>query len=190
MFKDIQRGLEKFFTKERVLVIIVFLIFAWVLFSYSGSKSHMYDGMYSNNNHQNMYTGNSNNNHQNVASNPVVADHTPIISSMDAPSNIIPPSSNEIHPVANPGDLLPVDQNSQWSALNPNTMNQGSVLMPDLLQAGYHIGLDTIGQTLRNANLQLRSDPVIPKQNIGPWLQSTIEPDLGRVPLELGVGPQ
>jgi hypothetical protein len=62
--------------------------------------------------------------------------------------------------------------------------------MPDLLQAGYHIGLDTIGQTLRNANLQLRSDPIIPKQEVGPWNHSTIEPDLGRVPLEIGVGMQ
>jgi hypothetical protein len=67
-------------------------------------------------------------------------------------------------------------------------MNQGSVAMPVLLQAGYHIGLDTIGQTLRNANLQLRSDPIIQKQDIGPWNQSTIEPDLARVPLEVGYG--
>jgi hypothetical protein len=67
-------------------------------------------------------------------------------------------------------------------------MNQGDVLMPDLLQAGYHIGIDTIGQTLRNANLQLRSDPIISKSDIGPWMQSTIEPDLARVPLELGQG--
>jgi hypothetical protein len=65
-------------------------------------------------------------------------------------------------------------------------MNAGAT--PDLLQAGYHIGLDTIGQTLRNANYQLRSDPVIQKQDIGPWSQSTIEPDLGRVPLEIGYG--
>jgi hypothetical protein len=60
--------------------------------------------------------------------------------------------------------------------------------MPDLLQAGYHIGLDTIGQTLRNPNYQLRSDPIIPKQEVGPWNLSTIEPDIGRVPLEIGVG--
>ena len=60
--------------------------------------------------------------------------------------------------------------------------------MPDLLQAGYHIGLDTIGQTLRNPTYDLRSDPVIPKQDVGPWNQSTIEPDLARVPLELGCG--
>jgi hypothetical protein len=65
-------------------------------------------------------------------------------------------------------------------------MNAGTT--PDLLQAGYHIGLDTIGQTLRNANLQLRSDPIIPKMEVGPWAQSTIEPDIARVPLEIGVG--
>jgi len=87
---------------------------------------------------------------------------------------------------AAPTDLLPSDQNSQWAALNPVAMNQGNVAMPDLLQAGYHIGLDTIGQTMRNANQQLRSDPIIPKANIGPWNQSTIEPDYGRTPLEIG----
>ena len=59
-------------------------------------------------------------------------------------------------------------------------------MTPDLLQAGYHIGLDTVGQTLRNANLQLRSDPVISKKDIGPWMNSTIEPDVARTPLELG----
>jgi len=85
-----------------------------------------------------------------------------------------------------PKDLLPQDQNSQWAALNP--VSQGNIAAPDLLQAGYHIGLDTIGQTLRNANLQERSDPIIPKSAVGPWNQSTIEPDLGRVPLEVGVG--
>jgi hypothetical protein len=83
-----------------------------------------------------------------------------------------------------PSDLLPQDQNSQWASLNP--VNQGNVAVPDLLQAGYHIGLDTIGQTLRNANMQLRSDPVISKEEVGPWNRSTIEPDLGRVPLEIG----
>ena len=88
--------------------------------------------------------------------------------------------------VANPSDLLPKDENSDFAALNPSSMNKGDVLMPDLLQAGHHIGVDTIGQSLRNANLQLRSDPIISKSDIGPWNQSTIEADFGRVPLELG----
>jgi hypothetical protein len=68
-------------------------------------------------------------------------------------------------------------------------MNQGSMLNGDMLQAGHHIGLDTIGQTLKNPNLQLRSDPIIPKQDVGPWNQSTYEPDYGRSPLEVGYGP-
>jgi hypothetical protein len=84
---------------------------------------------------------------------------------------------------------MPNDTNKQWAELNPVNMNQGSILAGDMLQAGYHIGLDTIGQTLKNANLQLRSDPIIPKVDVGPWNQSTYEPDYGRVPLEIGYGP-
>ena len=91
-----------------------------------------------------------------------------------------------LKPIGDPSTLLPNDQNSQWAGLNPTSMNKGDVLMPDLLQAGYHIGLDTIGQTLRNPNLQLRSDPIISKMDSGPWNQSTMEPDLARTPLELG----
>ena len=82
-----------------------------------------------------------------------------------------------------PSDLLPHDENSQWGEFN--TLGK-SANTPDLLQAGYHIGLDTVGQTMRNANLQERSDPVIQKTLVCPWNQSTIEPDLARTPLELG----
>jgi hypothetical protein len=103
------------------------------------------------------------------------------------PHSPVAPTESMMAPVDNPSDLLPIDKNSEWSSLNP--MGVG-VNTPDVLQAGYHIGLDTIGQTMRNANLQERSDPVIAKTNIGPWNQSTIEPDLARTPLELGVGPR
>ena len=106
----------------------------------------------------------------------------------DVPSDaVLPtesqPSGDYVGKSVDPRELLPQDQNSQWASLNP--VNQGNVAVPDLLQAGYHIGLDTIGQSLRNANLQLRSDPIISKDDVGPWNQSTIEPDLGRVPLEI-----
>jgi len=106
-----------------------------------------------------------------------------------APVPPLAPASTQsgytLQPVASPSDLLPQDSNASWGGLN--SVNQQNIAMPDLLQAGYHIGLDTIGQTLRNANYQLRSDPVIPKSDVGPWNQSTIEGDYGRVPLELGV---
>ena len=177
MFKDIQRGFEKFFTTQRVIVLIIFIVIAWALLSYSGSKGSVHDLM---------STGHSD------ASAPAVPGAS--LSSESGPATPSSPSGPStpagkgyaLQPVANPADLLPQDQNSQWSALNPNAMNKGDILMPDLLQAGYHIGLDTIGQTLRNPNLQLRSDPLIPKSDIGPWNQSTIEPDIGRVPLEIG----
>lgn len=85
---------------------------------------------------------------------------------------------------ANPDELLPMDKNSEFAKLNPT--NSGKVDLPDMLQAGSLIGIDTIGQTMKNANLQLRSDPTIAKKNVGPWNNSTFEPDLARVPLELG----
>ena len=83
-------------------------------------------------------------------------------------------------------DLLPADNNSQWAQLNPS--GTGELASVNLLQAGYHIGIDTVGQTLRNANLQLRSEPPNPQMNVGPWNNTTISPDLMRVPLELGCG--
>ena len=70
-----------------------------------------------------------------------------------------------------------------------NPVNSGNVYLPDMLQAGNLIGLDTIGQTLKNANQQLRSDPPVPQVNVGPWNNTTIEPDSMRVPLELGSHP-
>ena len=87
---------------------------------------------------------------------------------------------------ATPTDLLPSDKNSEFATLTPT--NTGSADLPDMLQAGSLIGVDTIGQTLRNANLQVRSDPVIEKTNVGPWSNSTIEPNLSQVPFEIGCG--
>jgi hypothetical protein len=170
MFKEIVNGFSKFFTKERTIVLIIFLVLAWALFSYSGSKVNLYD---------NMDVGASV-----KAPAAVTAPASAVVSA--PPSVSAPASGYSAQAVANPSDLLPKDTNSKWAALNPTSMNSGDILMPDLLQAGYHIGLDTIGQTLRNPNLQLRSDPIITKADIGPWNQSTIEPDYGRVPLELG----
>jgi hypothetical protein len=163
-------GILKFFTFDKIVIAVILLLILYVLFSYSRSKGFSMDGM---------ETGSTQPTVKETSAQNVVA----------APSAVAPspvPSGYSAQSVAQPSDLLPKDQNKEWSALNPVSMNQGG--MVDLLQAGYHIGLDTIGQTLRNANLQLRSDPIIPKSDIGPWNQSTIEPDLARVPLEIGQG--
>jgi hypothetical protein len=171
MFKSISSGLSKFFTRDKIFILIALIILGYALMSYSDSKSLVLDNM--------------DDGHVGGASAPQMP------SDASAGMANVPPMSQPTggytaQAVASPAELLPKDQNSQWAALNPVAMNQGSVVMPDLLQAGYHIGLDTIGQSLRNPNLQLRSDPIIQKADVGPWNQSTIEPDLGRVPLEIG----
>lgn len=87
-------------------------------------------------------------------------------------------------PVVDPAELLPVDQNNEWSRLNP--MGQGDLKNVSLLKAGYHIGRDTVASSLRNANLQLRSEIPNPQMNVGPWNNTTISPDHNRVPFEIG----
>jgi len=82
----------------------------------------------------------------------------------------------------NPMDLLPEDANSQWAQVNPK--GAGDIQGKNFLSAGALIGVNTIGQSLRNANLQLRAEPPCPQLQVGPWQQSTIEPDLIRRPLE------
>lgn len=82
-------------------------------------------------------------------------------------------------------DLLPKDAaNSKWAQLNP--AGQGDVRDQNFLTAGYHIGVNSIGSSKRNANLQLRSEPVNPQQVVSPWMQSTIEPNVYQRPLEIG----
>ena len=169
-------GLRKFFTKDRVLVLVGFILLAVVFMYYSTGKITVRDSMQDGGSSE---TADAEEEEEEKASNPIV----------DAIQTVTGGASESFtgysdKDVANPSELLPKDDNSQWSSLNP--VSQSNPQMPDLLQAGYHIGLDTIGQTMKNANLQLRSDPVIQKGDIGPWNQSTIEPDLMRVPLEVG----
>jgi hypothetical protein len=82
----------------------------------------------------------------------------------------------------NPMELLPSDVNSQWAAVNPT--GTGDIQGKNFLSAGALIGINTVGQSLRNANLQIRAEPPNPQMQVSPWLQSTIEPDLSRRPLE------
>ena len=156
---SVLNGMKKFFTTERVVILLVFLILMAALVMYANGKTSVLDKK----------------KEESDAAKPA-ADEEKKSS----------PSGYSVKEVATPKDLLPSDENSQWAALNPSTANKGDMVLPDLLKAGQHIGVDTVGQSLRNANLQLRSDPVITKADAGPWNQSTIEGDFNRVPLELG----
>ena len=83
-------------------------------------------------------------------------------------------------------DLLPHDANSLWAQVSPS--GQGSLADQNFLTSGFHIGINTVGQSLRNANRQLRSEPLNPQLKVSPWQQTTIEADVNRRPLEIGSG--
>ena len=180
MFKDVM----KFFKDDNAkwfFVIVVVLLIIWSLMSYSDSKGKVLDTMTAGNIVK-PFKPATLSGQEEVAT---VSDFKqPVVQNVPGANTCSGGSGYDLAPVANPKDLLPQDQNSQWATLNP--MSNDQPILPDLLQAGNLIGLDTIGQTLKNANQQLRSDPVITKSNVGPWNNSTYEADLGRVPLEIG----
>lgn len=170
MFKAIQSGLAKFFSPKMLLVLIISMIAIWGLMSYNGQMKLVRDTMEDGS----------------EAKEEAKEEDKEATAADPAPAAAKAEAGYALQSVANPMDLLPKDKNSEWNNLNPINVADEGVKMPDLLEAGYHIGLDTIGQSMRNANLQLRSDPVIPKSNVGPWNQSTIEADNVRQPLEIG----
>ena len=82
-------------------------------------------------------------------------------------------------------DLLPKDAaDSKWARINPS--GAGDIHDQNYLTAGFHVGVNTVGQSLRNANLQLRSEIPNPQNAVGPWMISTIEPDFRQNTLEIG----
>lgn len=98
----------------------------------------------------------------------------------------IPESQTKVGEIQ-PADLLPMSQD----VVNfTQQFADGAVDLKDknFLIAGYNIGINTVSSSLKNANLQLRSDPYIPREDTGPWNQSTImSSDLtNRKPLEIG----
>ena len=82
-----------------------------------------------------------------------------------------------------PDQLLPKDAaNTKWAQVNP--AGQGDVKDQNFLTAGYHLGFDTQGTSLRNASHDIRSTPPNPRYRVSIWQQSTIDPDMSRKNLE------
>jgi hypothetical protein len=163
-----------------VLIVLVIVYIAYMFFNNLMSKGSIGSELMT----QERQKAYSNTGGTPTPSEDVATSGNEVYSAIGDPSNLsgMPPCNQ------NPADLLPSDSNSQWTELNPS--GKGELSNINLLKAGWHTGIDTIGQSLRNANLQIRSEPPNPQLNTGPWNQSTIVPDLMRVPLELGSGPQ
>jgi len=122
-----------------------------------------------------------------VMSNPNVSnEHGPSLSGYEGPAsfgNAETPEGCYPRDQLTPAELLPKDQNSVWSQQNP--MGAGSLKGKNFLSAGALIGINTVGQSMRNANYQLRSEPPNPQVAVSVFNQSTIEPDTNRRALEI-----
>ena len=184
IIKDLQKNINT----HHFLAFLGFIILAYSIFQYSGRKGSMSDGFSKNaSNGQKVPMSISNN----IAQPAEPAGQNEVYSSItgiSTPSQGLPPSCMKGGSIVDPSELLPLDKNSQWAQLNPSGSNDFNNV--NLLKAGYHSGINTVGSTLRNANLQLRSETPNPTSKVSPWMNSTIEPDLMRTPLELGCGPQ
>ena len=81
-------------------------------------------------------------------------------------------------------DLLPHNDMAHWADIYPN--GTGQLQNKNFLHSGHHTGINTVGQSLKNANLQIRSEPINPQNLVSPWLNSSFGPDLTRKSLEIG----
>jgi hypothetical protein len=82
-----------------------------------------------------------------------------------------------------PAELLPKDNSNVWAQQNP--MGPGSLKGKNFLSAGALIGINTVGQSLRNASWDIRGTVPNPQVPVSIFNQSTIEPDTMRRPLEI-----
>ena len=149
-----------------VLLALGLVVLVVVLFQYNSDKSKVFDGMTSNS----MPIENAG------AIAPSAGAQLQSASALSQESYlpVANPGSQEVpqsNMNLNPSDLLPQDSNSEWGSINPASNDLQGI---NLLTAGQLIGINTIGTCLRNGNQQLiRPEPAIPKQDIGPWNQST-----------------
>jgi hypothetical protein len=188
MLKDLQ----KTFKAHHVLLLLGGLVLIYVIYNYSSNKN-FYPENYETANKRNSSQNSSGAPNSNAGGgNPAGAndgtfyvDYSPV-NAGDANMAGMPSNCNS-QTMNTPSDLLPSDNNSGWG-LKP--MGTGDFMGVNFLNAGYLIGVDTIGSTLRNANQQIRSEPPNPQLIVSPWNNTTIEPDSFRQPLEVGCGPQ
>ena len=75
-------------------------------------------------------------------------------------------------------ELLPKGEiGASWAAVNP--VGSEDLKGQNFLQAGYHSNINIVGisQTNRNASYDIRSELPNPQSKIGPFLNTTIDPD-------------
>ena len=159
----------KFLTKKSTILAIAFVVILFGLYTYSNSKSYIMDRMSSNG---------SNDVPSTQLASPSGSIASPIVTPQTLPNGGAGYNNRDI---ANPSDLLPKDTNSEWAKLNP--VNSDKVIGSDLLDSSAFMG--QVSQYRGIANYDIRAQPVIAKQEVSPWMQSAIEPDMYQIGLKV-----
>jgi hypothetical protein len=182
--------LSKGIKNEQVLGVIALLFVVYAFYKYSEGKNLLVSPMTALN--PGSYT--SNPSIENVSSQSITNSNSTyapyngnsnsqIATSADSASAINQLVSSKA--VSNPADLLPNSSANDWSNLNP--VSSSDLRNINLLNPTQLVGINTQGSSLRNSNLQIRSEPANPRTNTNcPWNISTIETDTFRRPLEIG----
>jgi hypothetical protein len=167
------------------VIIAIVVIFLYISrknsYSYEGNESVSNAKLYSTNqnNQSNVLPMSSSNAEKVRASEPIgmneVFSSVPGSSKNNGGAIVTNVTSNALQP----GELLP-KQNNSWGNAGQSVQIPGNLLSPT-----YLAGIDTIGSSLRNPNLQLRSETPNPQTSVSIWNQSTITPDYLRTPFEL-----
>ena len=174
VMKKFPKGLKP----EYILGIITLVVVGFALFNYSEQKNIYQSPMTSGPSNlgfsdvvSNQLSNSSFNEQQNVMNN---------VDTISSNNNLVVNRAS-----SNPSDLLPSDMNNSWANLNP--VGNADLRNVNLLNPTQLTGINTQGSSLRNPNLQLRSEPPNPRMNTNcPWNISTIEGDQFRKTLEIG----
>jgi hypothetical protein len=163
---------------HQLLMIVALVVGGYFLYTYSKSKAGSLDG-YAEINEAGGAASN-----EYVPSSPHGENSANAsVGGMNTNMQGLPPSCVRQN-VTDPRELLPRDANSEFSQLNPQ--GDGDVQNVSFIQAGVLQGINTVGSTLKNPNLQLRSEPPNPRVDVGPWNNSTITHDNNKRDLEIG----
>ena len=165
--KDITNNL-----KNNPLLCLGLIVLVIALLFYNTRLGSLFSGYTNHSNKEN-----NEENHDTVAPAPASLDEKSQYNNLSDSAPITHNVNNQ-----DPQHLLPKDNNDHFASVNGGN-DLGNI---NLLKAGQHAGIDTVGSSLRNANLQIRSEPPNPQVNVSPWLNTTIGPDLVRRPLEAG----
>lgn len=178
------KDLEKFLKSKNLIYVVAIAVIAYLLYRYNVRSGSRLDSMSGGLGYSDYESSPTTSNYTAVPAAPMGEneDYMRVDGIKSGTSGL--QSSYSSEGALKAEQLLPVDNNTQFSQLNPQ--GKGPLGEISLLQAGYHKGIDTQGSSMRNSNLQIRSEPTIPMTQVSPWMNSTIEPDMMRPSLEIG----